>query len=451
MGRLLRGKYSRLFPQLLLGLIALLMIYDGLTGPLLAARNTATVISWVVFRGFIILTLLFVGNLFCMACPFAITRSIARKLSSFGNRWPGFLRTKWISIGTIFLIFWLYEWLDLWANPLLTAWIIIAYFIASVVAEAFFSESPFCKYICPLGAFNFVNSTLAPIQIQSLDAVVCHECKGKECVNGSEIVLGCGTELYVPTIRSNMDCTLCLDCSRACPYNNVGIAIRKPFSELLIDTVRARWDYALLLISLSLYAILNAFGMVSPIYSILDWMQNSLGINHEGLRLFMVFTIGVLGLTALIGFVCAKLGQMITSIDIKVIASRYATAFVPMGAGIWVAHYGFHFLIGASTILPVVHSFLIDRGIEILGTTPNWDVGFLLPIESIFPIQVGAVLVGFFFGLYILGKKSIRYEKPDQALVVILPWALTLLFITIAALSIFNLPMEMRGAMGAGM
>jgi hypothetical protein len=191
--------------------------------------------------------------------------------------------------------------------------------------------------------------------------------------------------------------------------------------------------------------------MVSPIYSILDWIESELGITNEGVRLFLVFSVGVLGLTALIAFFCGKLSETITRIDAKVISSRYAAAFVPLGAGIWIAHYGFHFLIGALTIFPVMHTFLIDRGIRILGTTPNWDIGFIVPMENIFPFQVGAVIIGFFFSLYLLGMKSMRNEKPSQALMVILPWAIVLFLLTVAALSIFNLPMEMRGAMGAGM
>jgi hypothetical protein len=249
-----------------------------------------------------------------------------------------------------------------------------------------------------------------------------------------------------------MDCTLCLDCSRACPYDNVGLAIRKPFTELISDTLRSRWDYSFLLISLSLYAILNAFGMVSPIYTLLDWMEGTLGINSEGARLLLIFGFGVVGLTAIIAFGCGKLGEVITKDDARIIASRYATAFIPIGAGIWIAHYGFHFLIGSLSIIPVMQTFLLNHGIKILGTAPNWDLGFLLPMDYIFPFQVGAVLLGFFASLYVLGVKSHEIEKnSNQALLVMLPWAIVLFLLAVAALSIFNLPMEMRGAMGGGL
>jgi hypothetical protein len=192
--------------------------------------------------------------------------------------------------------------------------------------------------------------------------------------------------------------------------------------------------------------------MVSPIFSLLDWMERTLGINNEGVRLLLIFGFGVLGLTAIIAIGCGKLGELITKDGAKVIASRYATAFVPMGAGVWIAHYGFHFFIGGLTIIPVMQTFLLGHGIAILGTTPNWDLGFLLPMDYIFPFQVGAVLLGFLASLYVLGATSLENEKkPNHALLVMLPWAIVLFLLTVAALSIFNLPMEMRGATGGSL
>ena len=88
---------------------------------------------------------------------------------------------------------------SLWAGPRLTAAVIIGYFAGAFVLEALFAESPFCKYVCPLGTFNFVAATTSPTQITVRDRDVCRTCPGKECVNGSARVLGCGTELFPPT------------------------------------------------------------------------------------------------------------------------------------------------------------------------------------------------------------------------------------------------------------
>ena len=73
LGRLLKRRNGRLLLQLPLLLAALLLIYDGLTGPPLAPQNLATVGVWVHYRGLVMVALLLVGNLFCMGCPFTLS------------------------------------------------------------------------------------------------------------------------------------------------------------------------------------------------------------------------------------------------------------------------------------------------------------------------------------------------------------------------------------------
>lgn len=450
-GRLLRWRWGRLTFQLLLILITGLIVYDGFTGPQLAPRNSATVLAWVHYRGLVLLALLLVGNLFCFACPFTLPRTLARRVSLAGWRWPRALRNKWISIAGLLLIFVLYEWLDLWASPWLTAWLAIAYFLASFLLEAVFRESAFCKYVCPLGAFNFVYSKVSPFQIQARDLQVCRNCQGKECVNGNGDVLGCGTELFVPTIQTNMDCTFCLDCARACPYDNVALASRAPWRELL-DRLPLRWDIAFLLASLTLFGFFNAFGMVPPVYALQRWMGEQLGMRQELLQLTVIFGLGAIGVPAVILLGGSWLSRRLTPASQRqpmvTYAARYAQAFVPMGAGIWLAHYGFHFAIGALTLIPVLQSFVLDHGWTWLGTNPRWDLGFLLPMPSIFPLQVLAVSGGFLGALVILGAQGLRRtEQPMTALRQILPWAVFFTLLTLASLAVFNMPMQMRGAL----
>lgn len=451
LGRLLRWRWSRLVFQLILLAVALLMIYDGFTGPPMAAENTATLLAWVHYRGFIILALLFFGNLFCFACPFTIPRSIALRLSRHGPRFPRFLRSKWVSIATLFLIFWLYEWLDLWASPWLTAWLILAYFVGAFALEAFFAESPFCKYVCPLGAFNFANSRISPLQVMARDAEVCRECEGKECVNGAAEVLGCGTELFVPRMRSNMDCILCLDCARACPYDNVALGIRRPLHELGPNRIAGTWGHAVLMLSLAFMGLSNAFGMVSPVRALLGWLRG-LGIGPEAVRLFVLFGVGGVVLPGVCmlaaAWMSARLARVNDRVSLRVIASRYAAAFVPVGFGIWLAHYGFHLAVGGLTIIPAMQSFLLRHGLTLMGGAPNWELSYLLPAIWIFPLQVVAVLGSFFVSLLVLARAALRQDiEPIHSLLELLPWAVLLLIIVLAALMIFNLPMEMRGMM----
>jgi hypothetical protein len=119
---------------------------------------------------------------------------------------------------------------------------------------------------------------------------------------------------------------------------------------------------------------------------------------------------------------------------------------VPVSFGIWAAHYGFHFAIGGLTLLPVTHAFLLDHGVQFFGPTPNWDVGFLLPEPWIFPIQIMLLFGGLIAGFYLLARHAIREGlSPKHGYLQLLPWAGIILLLVITALSLFNLPMEMRG------
>ena len=472
-GRLLRSRHGRLSLQLGLTAIALALMIDGFVGPQSAARNLATVTPWVHFRGIAVLVLLLAGNLFCMGCPFTLPRTLAKRLSLSGRRFPKRLRNKWIAIGSLFVLFFLYEYLDLWASPWLTAWLIAAYFAASFVLEALFTESAFCKYVCPLGSFNYVYTTLSPTQIAIRSPQICADCVGKECVNGDyarqtvirldqvpligkdesrevrvthgpQGTLGCGTELFAPQIRSNLDCTMCLDCARACPHDNVSLFTRAPGRELSrADSWPRRWDVSLLAVALAFMGIANAFGMVPPYYALQESLALNLGITSEFVALLLIFVSGNLLLPALISIAAAYLCRRFTLSSkrdsLRDTLAAFAPAFVPIGFGIWFAHYTFHFLVGPGLIVPVIQEFFGG-----IGDWQTWSFSVAPWLVGI--IQLLALLGGFAWSMRLAQKTALRrYRK--RAFQGWLPWALVFVLLMFAAWQVFTLPMEMRGTL----
>jgi ferredoxin len=466
LGRLLKWRWGRLVLQIPLLLVAVLLVVDGFTGPQIASRNLATVAPWVHYRGFVVLALLLAGNLFCMGCPFTLPRTLAKRLSLRGRRFPRALRSKWIAIASLFLMFLLYEWLDLWASPLLTAWVIIGYFVASFVLEALFTESAFCKYVCPLGTFNFVYSTASPTQISVKDPAVCHTCVGKECVNGSyapqpvirldEIAggqtrevhhgpqgtPGCGTLLFAPQIISNLECTMCLDCVRACPHDNASLFLRAPGHELSQPGAwPQRWDVSFLVILLTAMGLTNAFGMVPPVYELQQTLAASFGITSELLILLILFGVTSLLLPVALTLLAGSLARLLTGtakkLSLRETVAAFAPAFVPVGLGIWIAHYTFHLLIGLWTIIPVFQEFIGQPGEWVrFGGLNNPDIISL--------VQVVGIVGGLLWSLMLAQRTAMRLYRRD-AVLGLLPWALLLLAVAGLAVWIFGLPMEMRG------
>jgi ferredoxin len=472
LGAWLRGRWGRLSLQVSLLLVALALVYDGFFGPDLASRNLATVAPWVHYRGFVIVALLLAGNLFCMACPFTLPRTLAKRLSRRGGRFPALLRHKGLAIASLFTLFVLYEWLDLWASPALTAWVIVAYFVGAFVLEALFAESPFCKYVCPLGTFNFVYSTLAPTQISVKNPTVCATCVGKECINGSyapqttirldqipitaadgtitqqakqithspQGALGCGTELFAPQIKSNLDCVYCLDCVRACPHDNAGLFVRPPARELFMpDSWAKRWDVSLLVIILAFMGVLNAFGMIPPMYALQQALQQTFGFTSELPMLILIFAFGGIMLPIGVAWLAGQTTKILTrsTLSLREIVAAFAPSFVPVGFGIWFAHYSFHFLIAPFTLIPILQEFFGQ-----VGEWQRFSGG--LDLNWIGGLQLIALAGGFGVSLLIVQRHAQRLFKRN-AVPALLPWALVLLLLLLAALNIFTQPMEMRG------
>jgi len=115
---------------------------------------------------------------------------------------------------------------------------------------------------------------------------------------------------------------------------------------------------------------------------------------------------------------------------------------IPLGVGVWLAHYGFHLLTGVLTIVPVLQSAVMEvAGRAALGT-PLWQLTGMRP-GLVFPLEVGVILIGAGGSLVVAFLISER-DHADRAVAATLPWAAVTLAIAIAALWITSQPMDMR-------
>jgi hypothetical protein len=449
--------------RLVMLLAALIMIVHGFTGPSLAPKNLATTLTWIHFRGILIFSLLLAGNFFCFSCPFMLVRDFARRLIRPRFHWPRALRNKWLSAALFALILFAYELFALWSSPFWTACLILAYFAVAVGTDISFKNAPFCKFVCPVGQFNFVVSLVAPLEVGVRRHATCETCRTKDCIRGTPpsglvtIQRGCELGLYQPLKTGNMDCTFCLDCVYACPHDNVGILSRLPAAELLTDVRRSgigyfsrRRDLAALVIIFTFAALLNAFGMIAPVYSLEHWLAAPLGVDRLAplLALLFVFFLFVAPCVLLLeaSYLASRINGDRTSKPLAR-ATRYAYALVPLGASMWLAHYGFHFLTGALTIIPLVQSAIAGVGLPILGE-PFWTLTGL-PKSAVSPLQIGFLLLGL-TGSLVVTRHLAEEDLPHHALSASAPLAAICLLLFAAAVWIILQPMDMRGTFLAG-
>jgi hypothetical protein len=489
-GRFLRWRHSRTVLQIPLLLAAVIMILHGLLGPTLAPKNLATVLTWVHFRGALVLVLLCAGNFFCLACPFILVRNAARRLFRPRFDWPPWLRNKWISVGLFAGILFTYELFSLWSSPWWTASLALGYFAAILLIDGLFKHAAFCKFVCPIGQFNFIASTLSPLEVQVRDHAVCDRCATKDCIRGrrervahspqvssakssvvtrasgssAELVIlqrGCELALYLPRKVGNMDCTFCLDCVHACPHENIAVSSRPLASDLTIGRIRSgigyfsqRKDIAALAVVFTFGALANAFGMVSPVYVVEAWLGRLLSVSNPAAILGIIFAVlliiaPVMLLGAAAWFTRALPIRMSrgSTLGLVPLAVRYSYALVPMGLGMWLAHYSFHFFTGILTIVPVTQSAFADLGAHLFGA-PRWTwTG--LPVRVVRPIELGFLLLGF-AGSFLVAQQLSEEDSPADPIRALAPWAAVCVLLLVVSVWLMFQPMEMRATLMGG-
>jgi hypothetical protein len=117
---------------------------------------------------------------------------------------------------------------------------------------------------------------------------------------------------------------------------------------------------------------------------------------------------------------------------------------VPLGFGIWLAHYGFHFLTGLYTVIPVMQNAAASLGWPVLGS-PRWSlVG--LPKNAVHAFEYGFLCLGF-IGSLLVGYRLAEADAIRYRFRVFTTWASLVIILWLAALWLISQPMEMRGTL----
>jgi cytochrome c oxidase assembly factor CtaG/ferredoxin len=422
LGPTLRHRYFRRAAQTSMLLLAAVIVADGLFGPQVSALNLAGVLPWTHWRAFSVLALLIGGNFFCMACPFTLPRDLARRFLPARRLWPKQLRSKWTAVGLTVLYLWAYEAFSLWDSPWWTAWIVVGYFATALLVDGIFQGASFCKYVCPIGQFHFVNSLVAPLQVTVREPKVCDSCQTHDCLHGHAGQRGCELYLFQPKKAGNFDCTFCLDCVHACPSDNVGILASPP--GLTIGRL-ARLDIAALVLLLVFGAFVNAAAMTLPAIQWMSEWQAKFGFTS---RVPIVAAFYFIGLFVPLALVCA-----LSRPRWRDPGTTFALTLAPLGFSMWIAHFWFHFLTAWSSIVPAA-----GRALRLASVaSSNMQVPTWWPPAEILLLDAGLLLT-LYLGWRLAGRTG-------RALRFFMPWAILAVLLYAAGLWILFQPMQMRG------
>jgi cytochrome c oxidase assembly factor CtaG len=431
-GPILRYRYFRPIVQTAMLLLAAVTALHGFFGPQVAPMNLAGVLPWTQWRGMAVIALLLAGNLFCMACPFTLPRDIARKVWTPRFRWPLWLRSKWVAAGLLATYLWAYEAFSLWDSPRATAWIILGYFVAAFAIDVSFKGASFCKYVCPIGQFHFVNSLISPLQVKVRQPAVCESCATHDCIRGNAQQRGCELQLFQPKKSGNFDCTFCLDCVQACPSQNVGILPSTAGQSLLEDRhasgigrLSRRPDVAALVLILVFGAFLNAAGMTQPVMMWMHQFHARLGSMLSVVTL--MYVAGLILIPAASAAACGWMSRFGARASWKDLTCGFTLALVPVGFAMWLSHFSNHFLAWWSATIPALARLL-----------PN----------SIPSIELCFLDLGLLLTLYTTWRVARQFSTGDGiALAAMAPWAVLAGALYSTGVWIVFQPMQMRGMM----
>jgi len=467
--RVLRLRYTRVLLQTMSFLVLLAVIAHGLLGTQLSAMSLAGGFVWMIARPILFLAMLVLGNLFCMACPFTLPREIARRLHLPKYQWPSWLRNKWSATALAVLFFWSYLHFDLWNWPNATAWILLAYTLSSLLVDSFFQGASFCKYLCPIGQFNFAATTTAALELKIIQPSTCSSCSSHDCIRGNATQRGCEMNLFLPQKIGNQDCTFCMDCVKACPHENVQIARNTPIADMFGDARRSsigvlssRVDLACILLLFLWSALANAAAMTAPVMQFIAQISSAhAALANSSVSLLLVLFVALIAgslhaLLALVAKVIAPVKEM------RVYFCKLAWASIPLGISLWSAHLLFH-LSTSLTALPAILGQGLSEILDVfhLGHGPLLSV--TAPITSmcepmslmltagsggtsVLSVQLWMLDIGLLYTLYLCWKMIVAIvQQPSRRAALMSLWGSVALLCYVAGVWIFHQPMQMIG------
>ncbi|RMF11291.1 MAG: hypothetical protein D6763_03485 [Alphaproteobacteria bacterium] len=416
--------------------------------------NIAPVLTWTWWWVLLIFFVLGLGEAFCMVCPWEAMSSLITSLSlksrvkrlGFERPWPKWARNLYPAIALFILLTWFELGHDVTHSPQATALMGLAMVAMAVLAAIVFEKRSFCRYSCLVGRITGLYALFSPVEVRSISTEACLKCATKDCYRGNDTSTGCPTGLFPGSFNENSYCTMCTECVRACPHDNMAINLR-PFASDLLSKTRFRWDEAML--AIVLLALTSFHGLtMTP-----QWTQWNHRLRVEtGFGPEAVFTALMIGmLVAPIGlfWLAARLARVLTrggDVPVARIFQAFAYALVPVALFYHLAHNCMHFFHESQNLLPLL-SDPFGWGWNLFGTAGRTYRPWLT-MNTIWYLQIIAIVIGHVYGVLVADRVA-RRLFPDRRLAVrcLIPLLATMVLYSAFSVWLIAQPMEMRSGM----
>ncbi len=356
LGDLLRDRHFMGFLQVVVMGLFLYAIVYGFLHPGKENLFTSAMFWSLFWPFFMVVTLPFLGKLFCSACPHG-SLGIYLHRFSLNLQVPEALKTPMIGLGLNLLGYWfiIYTFPEVLRWPLFTAVYFTLFTLLALSTALLFKKGSYCKYFCPITVPTNLFSRLAFVHLTT-DPAKCDSCAKSTCATGRENLTGCPMGLNPSRFRINngsTGCTYCLKCVSACTHDAVRIGFRPLGSELSQLMPKPNsweiWGFALLFAAMTITMYFHHGLGHTKVASALPWVKLGTylqtawavpkSVDMVGLTAFVM----AIGLTAGIFVAVNGLTALAVRWDLKRSMNTFGYAMIPMIAIGALSHAGTFF------------------------------------------------------------------------------------------------------------
>ena len=365
------------WPQFILRAVTLagfvLVLLTGFIGSPVGSRNFAVMFVWIGWWSALKLIMLpFGGRAWCSICPIPMPGEWLQqgwlvkpggKKFNLGIRWPRRMRNTWLQSAG-FAAIGLFSALTL-TTPVVTAWIFAGLIVVALVVSVVFEQRSFCRYLCPMGGFIGLYSTLAPLELRPQLAQA-GQVQSARATAAREWPRGCPWINNPAALKGNANCGLCLECLRTDDGENMTLNVR-PFDAELSQPGPFRLDEAFLSLGLLGSVMIYSAVFQGPWGVLKNAALNAGSLAWWGFAAFFLLASFAL-LPALLAGASALVRQAgSTTQPLRLVFTRFSRALLPLGLMSWIA-FTVSFAFGKLAYLWPVLSDPFGWGWNLFGT-----------------------------------------------------------------------------------
>lgn len=454
-----------------IGFVAVIVI--GLVGSQEPGRNIAPVLTWNVWWIGLIFAVFFFGNLWCFACPWTaipdwlMRRSVTstRPVASLAKKYPRFALWMWPAIVLFAIVTWLEIVYDAANRPWLTSVLGIGMVLLAWGLLVVYERKAMCRYVCFVGRVSGQYSLMGMLELRRRDPERCRTgCTTRDCFHGREgHGLPCPTHEFMGAMNENQYCTLCTECVKSCPHDNIALRVRTSGADLLYP-YRAKKDEAYLALLVFIVSAFHGAAMVPLWNQGEDALRGALldaqlavigrdlfgfGGSHGGALTFTLMMLACIVFPGLVYWgLChaMRIAGGRPEIGAKKLFVRFAYTLLPIALFYHLAHNATHVFYEWSKLRRLA-SDPLGWNHDFFGTA-RAPLSALWSPESIWYLQVALVIVGHIYGIIVAHREAVRVYRGDRRAALRVHVVMTMGMIGMSLLSLWLLaqPMYMRTA-----